>query len=99
MNLTLHLVRKDLVRMRPWLACWVLLLLTPIAMAAWLLGNNPFTTGGEGRLPDVVFIITGAQLFVGYLLTILVIHEDGLVGTRQFWSTRPISRGRLLMAK
>jgi hypothetical protein len=98
MNLTFHLVRKDLVRMRLWIACWVLLLLTPIVLGAWLIGNSPFTER-EWYLADAIFIITGVELLVGYLLTILVIHEDGLVGTQQFWSTRPICRGRLLTAK
>ena len=98
MNLTLNIVRKDLVRMRLWLACWAALLVAPILMGAWFVGHNPFEKR-DGDLQSEVAILTGVQVFVAYLLTILVLQEDSVVGTRQFWLTRPISRARLLAAK
>jgi hypothetical protein len=98
MNLTLHIVRKDIVRMRVWIACWVALLLVPIVIGAMFIGKNPLADP-TWTLPDKIFIITLVEVLVGYFLTILVIQEDSIVGTRQFWLTRPISRGRLLCAK
>ena len=35
----------------------------------------------------------------GFLLTVALIHEDRLVGDRQFWLTRPMSGKSLLLAK
>jgi hypothetical protein len=97
MNLTLHIVRKDVVRMRAWIVCWVGVLLLPIGFGARLLGESPF--GQEWNLPNIIEALTGLQAAVGFFLTILLIHEDGVVGTKQFWLTRPISRKRLLGAK
>lgn len=98
MNLTLHLVRSDLVRMRVWIACWAGVLLVPIAAGAMLLTRSPFHSE-QWTLPDTLSILTGVELVVGYILTILLIHEHPVLGTTQFWVTRPISRWRLLAAK
>lgn len=99
MNLTLHIVRNDLVRMRLWIALWAGLLLVPIAMGAALIGDERVLDLGWSRVRDTLAIITGVQVFMAYLLTILVLQEDSVVGAQAFWLTRPISRGRLLRAK
>ena len=98
MRLTLHIVQKDLARMRVWIAGWVALLLAPIGMGAWFIGHNPLPDE-DWHLQNEVAFVVGVQVMVAYLLTILVLQEDSVVGTRQFWLTRPISRGRLLAAK
>jgi hypothetical protein len=98
MNLTLHMVRNDFRRMRGWIGCWIGVLLLPIATGAMLLARNPLSET-NWRLPNTLAILAGLQVVVGYILTIILIHEHGIVGTRQFWLTRPISRGRLLRAK
>lgn len=98
MNLTLHLVRKDLWRLRWWLFGWVALLLMPIALGAGLLAKNPFTTE-EWPLHNVLEWIYALEVLAAYLLTILLLQDDAVIGTQQFWLTRPISRGRLLTAK
>lgn len=38
-------------------------------------------------------------VIAGWLLTVRVVHEESLPGTRQFWLTRPYSRASLLTAK
>jgi len=38
-------------------------------------------------------------VIAGWLLTVRVVHEEPLPGTRQFWLTRPYSRASLLAAK
>jgi hypothetical protein len=98
MNLTLHLVRYDLVRMRVWLIGWLVVLLLPIAAGTMLMVAGPVSAG---RMPwqERLAILTGFQVLVGYILTLLVLQEHRLVGTSQFWLTRPIARGRLLASK
>ena len=98
MKLTLHIVRKDLVRMRAWIACWVALLLAPIGVGVLFIRTDWFS-GVNWDLSEVLAIVTGVEVLFGYLLTILVIQEDGVVGTREFWKTRPISGARLVVAK
>ena len=44
-------------------------------------------------------VVWSVALVACWNLTIAVIHEEGLVGDRQFWLTQPYSRARLLMAK
>lgn len=97
MNLTLHIVRTDLRRMRVWLICWLGMLLAPLVLVGTLLVQTP--SAGSWTAPRTFTILTVAQFVVGYLLTILLLHEHRLIGSTQFWLTRPISRGRLLQAK
>lgn len=97
MNLTLHLVRHDFARMRPWIAIWVTVLVAPIVVGATLLARSPF--GDTWKAPDTLAVINGTQVFVAYLLTVILVHEHPLIGTTQFWLTRPISRRRLFAAK
>jgi hypothetical protein len=98
MNATLQIVRKDFRRLRGWLICWIAILLLPIAMGFRLLGQDPLADK-HWSAPATLAIITGLEVVVGYILTLLLIHEDRIVGTDQFWLTRPISRCRLLAAK
>ena len=44
-------------------------------------------------------ILTLLQVLIGYMLALILLHEHRIVGTTQYWLTRPISRGRLLRAK
>jgi hypothetical protein len=101
MYLTLHLVRHDLLRLRQWIAVWVAGLIVPLAIGGYFVGHNPFTTaaGGQRQLVELLPVIYGAIGLLGYILTIQLIQEHPLIGTHQFWLTRPISRARLLRAK
>ncbi len=101
MNLTLHLVRSDLQRMRSWLPGWLIVLASAPLMGVWLLAQNPFALDPwtVRHLEAVIAIFNGVQAVIGYLLTIVLFHEHPIVGTGQFWLTRPISRGRMLGVK
>jgi hypothetical protein len=103
MNLTLHIVRKDLRRLRWWLLCWVLALLLPLALGVGFLQGSPFGdrsfAGKSDEFERALATIYFLEILFGYLLTILLLQDDTVLGTRQFWLTRPISRGRLLRAK
>ena len=98
MNLVLHIVRKDFLRMRGWLGGWVVVLMMPLVLGGWLIAHNPLEEP-TGRWRDVVSVITGLQLITAYVLTVFLFQEDNVVGTQRFWLTRPISAGRLLLAK
>ena len=98
MNLTLHLVLNDFRRMRVWLIGWVGVLLFPLAVGFMIVTREPPNAAGWS-LPDKMVILTGLQAAVGYILTVILLHEHRIVGTSPYWLTRPISRGRLLGAK
>jgi len=98
MKLILHLVRKDLARLRWWLVAWAGVLLLPILVGADFITHDPFRTA-DWNLPNVLHGFEALEVFVGYLLVLVLIEEDAVVGTRQFWLTRPISGGRLFAAK
>jgi hypothetical protein len=98
MNLTLHLVLSDLRRMRVWLIVWIMVLMLPSAAGFMIVLGEP-VRATEWTLPDKVVLLPGLQALVGYMLTVILLHEHRLVGTTQYWLTRPISRGRLLRAK
>lgn len=95
MKLVLHIVKKDLRRLRSWLLLWLGVLILPIMLAV--------TVAQRGKdwadVADINPWLLVLQALVAYLLAVLVVQEDPVVGTRQFWATRPIGGGRLLAAK
>lgn len=98
MKLILHIVRKDLRRLRPWLLLWIGVLLLPILFAVGSAQRGDLADGWrhvEQINPWVLLV----QVLAGYFLVILLVQEDPVTGTRQFWATRPMSGGKLLAAK
>jgi hypothetical protein len=99
MNLTWHIVKKD-VRALVWpIAIWLLCIVARLGIGVMLLTAD----GGEGAdwfgKMDVLTKVLGGFQFITFVLTAAVIQQDLLVGTTSFWMTRPISGGRLLRAK
>ncbi len=91
MNLTFHIIKKDLRRMSWLIGAW--LLATGLAFAK---------TGAHfpSQWPDFVQVF--ARFTAGVLILVLIasiVQEDCLVENRVFWRTRPISGTRLLTAK
>ncbi|MDO8545358.1 MAG: hypothetical protein Q7S40_33370 [Opitutaceae bacterium] len=99
MRLTLHIVVKDLIRLRWWIVCWVAVLLLPVAIGVGFVARSPFDQPTEWKLPGTYALLVLLEVLVGYVLTLVLMQEDAIVGTQQFWLSRPISRGRLLAAK
>ena len=91
MSQTIHILRKDVLRLWPLLAAFGALLVLRVA-GAW---NDPLTMEPSWRLESFgpLFELT-AILLVGML-----VHQDPLVGTNAFWLTRPISRLALMASK
>lgn len=100
MKLIWHIVWKDLTRLRWWLVLWVVALALPILDGVDLILHSPFPLRNhDWNRPNTHAGLIAIQIIVGYLIATLVWNEDRLAGTRQFWTTRPISGGRLFLAK
>ncbi len=99
MNLTWHIVKKDLRALKWPLLVWVLILVAKLGIGVLLLS----AAGTDGRLWFLQMAVTAKVLtafeYLSFVLTAAIIQQDLLVGTTAFWMTRPISGGRLLCAK
>lgn len=98
MKLILHIVRKDLRRLRTWLLLWGVLLVLPILLAVGVAQYGGVAQAWQG-MEEISPWFVILQVVFGYLLVVLLVQEDPVVGTRQFWATRPVSGGTLLAAK
>ncbi len=99
MNLTWHIVKKDLRALRLPLGLWLLTIVAKLAIGVVLLTSDT-TAGSEWflRMDASAKILAGLEC-VSFVLVAAIIQEDMLVGTTAFWKTRPISGARLLCAK
>jgi hypothetical protein len=99
MNLTWHIVKKDLRALKWPLLLWITLIVAKLGVGVALLNAD----GTEGvdwfNRMDAVAKVLAAFEFVSFVLTAAIIQQDLLVGTTAFWMTRPISGARLLQAK
>ena len=101
MNLTLHIIRKDLRALRWGMLLWVAACLTHLGLRLAQLARGdtavltPFWRGLEStnRWDYTALIV------LPILLIPLLLHLDPLRGALAFWKTVPISRRRLCMAK
>lgn len=99
MNLTWHIVKKDLRALRWPLGLWILLIIAKLGVGVALL-NADGTEGLEWfNKMDALAKVLSAFEFVSFVLTAAIIQQDLMVGTTAFWMTRPISGARLLRAK
>lgn len=99
MNLTWHIVKKDLRALRWPLGLWLLVIVAKLGVGVALLTAD----GSLGkdwflRMDALSKILSGLECVL-FVLVAAIIQEDSLVGTTAFWMTRPISGARLLRAK
>jgi hypothetical protein len=99
MKLTWHIVRKDLRRMRGWLLAWSAVSALPILLGLGVLAHNPLAAPEPDDVATYRLVLAGLEVAVGFLLTVVLLQEDAVIGDRQWWLTRPVGRGRLLLAK
>ena len=99
MNQTLHIFAKDTRRFWPE----ILISIALLAAFAYIL---PFAAEGRGNrdASSVLYLVLQPILYVlipisWWILTSRVVHEENLVGDRQFWITRPYKWLNLLAAK
>src|SRR5579859_7567901 len=96
MNLILHILKKDIRRMRFLLVLWAVLILFQSMMAGM---KGAATTGNIGWqliLSYIQFLVPMLQWIALSVMIPLLIHEEPLTGTTAFWFTRPLS-GRMLL--
>ena len=109
MKLALHIVWKDFLRLRWGLATWWTLLAGKLGLGfalIYFVGDGQWPQSGHGsawwsedRLGTLLAAIGVLERVLAYFLTAILVQEDALVGSSPFWVTRPISGGRLLVAK
>ncbi len=99
MNLTLHLVAKDLRRLSRTSILWIILLIGQVAMSYRLVSTGENGIDWFQRVGMANDLLLGMGLVVTYLLIGMMVLEDPVAGEKMFWVTRPISGGRLLVAK
>jgi len=93
MRQTIHILRKDARRFG-----WQIGVVAALTAAfGWSTIVNDDLVAGSA--PDFLYIAPAILPFAWWYVVSLLIHEEALVGDRQFWVTRPYSRGRLLAAK
>ncbi len=99
MNLTWHIIKKDLRALKWPLLLWALVVATKMGIGVVLLTADG-TEGPEwfSRLALFSKLLAGLEGCV-FVLVAALINEDLLVGTTAYWMTRPISGARLLRAK
>ncbi|MBA4138637.1 MAG: hypothetical protein C0518_15130 [Opitutus sp.] len=99
MKLVWHIFLKDLRRHRIGYLVYLALVGAQLAVSGFALSD---AARGEDwferqQYTHTVFALMGAG--VAFFLSAAIVMEDSLVGSRLFWSTRPISGLRLLAAK
>lgn len=99
MKLVWHIIAKDLRRHQLPYGLWLCLLLAK--QAVLVLGFSDWAADAEWfqrlQIGDVVLSVV--ETVVAFLLVGSWVLEDPVVGSTQFWVTRPLSGTRLLRAK
>ena len=99
MNQTLHIIRKDLRRLRWLLVAWGLVVFGDTVLKT----AGPALAFGGGGLQAIVDSLSQLVWLIQTLLLALLVsglvHGEPLVGADAFWLTRPIDRNALMSAK
>ena len=93
MHPTLQILRKDIERL------WWAVLFTLVLLAVWAFQEATRASVDPFNQPPPVSWLNMGLPFVWSLLIALVLHEDSLVGDRQFWVALPCGWRPLLAAK
>ena len=98
MKLVFAIFKKDTRRFWPLLLLWGAVLVAGIGIScgAIAIPNNSY---GSSQLGTAFHFFEGIGAFIFALLIAALVHEDALVGDRQFWMTRPVGAGTLAAAK
>ena len=100
-NLTLHIVKKDLRHLWPWLALWWATFVLAAIYPVWdfdkmMRGSEP----GVGSQTTSFILLTSLSCIILILVIIALLAEaDTPLDDRSFWRTQPVPPSRLLAAK
>ncbi|HEY8993819.1 MAG TPA: hypothetical protein VIM71_03985 [Lacunisphaera sp.] len=92
MNLTLHLIKKDIYRNRWALSCWVLSLISP-----FLQTQVPMQSGNLRDYLQIAAMLAMLILSIGLIADF--VQVDHPTQEDQHWRALPVSAGRMMMAK
>jgi hypothetical protein len=98
MSQTLHIVRKDVRRLRWVLVLWVMVLAMRVAFSLITL-TSAESANTSYFLRQLFSPIITIELLITALIVVRLVHEEPLVGFTPFWLTRPYDRGALVRAK
>jgi hypothetical protein len=99
MNLTLHLIRKDLRHFRLAAVFWAILVAAQIILTNRLLLAGPSDGDWYMLMSGFVNLLYFLGLVFGYLFAGMIVLADAPAGSVSHWQTRPVSGGRQLAAK
>jgi hypothetical protein len=99
MNIVLHQVRTDLLRLRWSLLVWSALLAAATLVPALKLDLLAPDRESAGRVLLAHTWLLNAVTVFGWVLATRVVHADPTDGTTAFWLTRPLPAARLAAAK
>ena len=98
MSQTLHIVQKDVRRLRWVLVLWVLVLAMRVAFSV-IAVTTADSANTSYYLRQLFSPIVTIELLITALIVVRLVHEEALVGFTPFWLTRPYDRGALIRAK
>jgi hypothetical protein len=99
MDFLLPVFKKDLLRLRGLLICWILLLGVQVFLGIAgieLAAKNPKLTMRLSMLAEFIVFLRGTMIVI---IIPLFVQSDPVVGSTAFWFTRPIGRKQLLITK
>jgi hypothetical protein len=99
MNLTWHIVKKDLVRMRLPVLVWAVFLSVQVVVSDRLLSIRSVDYTWFANMGMLLNLLAAVGLLASFILAAALVLDDPLAGPDPSWVTRPISGGRLLRAK
>jgi hypothetical protein len=99
MTQTLHIFRKDLRRLRWWMAVWVVLLGIQTASTVVSPPLALRAAGVQMMLPQIDSFMAAVIALMLALMVARLVHEEPLVGLDWFWVSRPYDWRSLLAAK
>jgi len=99
MNLTWHIAKKDLRRLRVHLLLWTVLLASQVFVSFRLLSTRSVDYTWFTETGMMLNLLEAVGMAVSFIIAAALVLDDPLVGTDLAWVTRPISGGRLLRAK
>src|SRR5439155_8777507 len=99
MNQTLHILKKDVKRLRWPLAAWIVVVAGHMLARTITLAAPLTATGSALAMQNLSTLFTGIEALMLALIVSLLVHDEPLVGADAFWLTRPIDTAALVAAK
>jgi len=99
MKLILHIVKKDMLRLRLPLFLWLALVVSQVVVEHLLLAGFRIGQWDNNTMQSVKLWLSVMVILVGFLIVAAAVLDDSTVETDAFWMTRPISSYRLFSAK